>query len=308
MIVINWCRDVLVNSDTSLKNITGYSPSTIFNIRFSKNFVGEWPSDMIAVDSISQSASISFKVDVLKCPQHRCLYWDGPNTSDWTQWVEGFIIDSSSGKWVAPNIYIDQWIIAAMLHTDCSMLMTIFTDHDLNASYAVLESITFYWMLFFAIENSSSFIKQYFDQLTFIVSNWSTLLYPVFRWLEIIHSNSKFTDSFALNWSFIIFIILVFIVVWLTKNSSNKDNPCNSSKIFVIFKIKVLSKYINWISTYWWFCLFYEILEFQNLFDIRLLSYVLALIWMWIALLFSYWFVIYSTQKWCIWNRFTFHK
>lgn len=77
--------------------------------------------------------------------------------------------------------------------------MTVLTEHDLNASYALLESLTCYWMLFAVVETNASYIRQYFDQMLAVVSSCSSLLYPVYVWLGVISSPSGITNSFALN-------------------------------------------------------------------------------------------------------------
>lgn len=69
----------------------------------------------------------------------------------------------------------------------------------------------------------------------------------------------------------------VFVIVWLSKHlhdASDSSNANNQSKIWMMFRVKVLSKYIYWLSTYLWFCMFYELFEASQLHDASLLSYV----------------------------------
>ena len=80
-------------------------------MKLNKKFVGVWPSALIATDSYLQTASINFFINVLKWPQNCCLYWNGPKTIDWTEWVRGFLIDRSTGEWRVAQFYFDTWII-----------------------------------------------------------------------------------------------------------------------------------------------------------------------------------------------------
>ena len=154
---------MLITSNYSFQNLTLANPSSTFNLKFSKNFVGEWPSSLIAVDSILQTAIIGFIINVLKWPQSYCLYWDSSGTFDWTQWISGYVIDGVNRKWVPEAIYYDGWIIMAF--AILIILLTIFTDHDLNASNILLESITIYWMLFMCFKNKAINIKQYYERI-----------------------------------------------------------------------------------------------------------------------------------------------
>ena len=300
-IIINSWDDVLVNIDTSLKNISTSNPFSIFDLKFNKNFVGNCSSSLIAVDSLLQTASINFNVDVLKCPQDHWIYWNGPNTTDCTQWVSGYIINSSNGKWVAAYEYYDRWVIVIFIII--VFLMTFFTDHDLNASYVLLESLTFYWIIFYAFKNKSSYISQYFEQLTIITSHLNSLLVPVYNYFEITKNDEQITYSFVLNWATIIIVIWIYIVYsWFNHESENTNSQIENSLS------KFFSRYIHWSSTYLWFCLFIEIFSISNLQSLRLLSYITACVFILIAAIFSYWVVFYSSQEWLVWNRINIIK
>ena len=300
-IIINSWDDVLVNIDTSLKNISAFNPSSILDLKFNKNFVGNCSSSLIAVDSLLQTASINFNIDVLKCPQNHWIYWDGPDTKDCTQWVSGYIVNSSNGKWVAAYEYYDRWFIAAFIII--VFLMTFYTDHDLNASYALLESLTFYWIIFYAFKNKASYISQYFEQLTMITSHLNSLLVPAYNYFMINNNDEQITNSFVFNWATIIIIIWIYIVYSCFNHESENTNRQIEHSLSKFF-----SRYIHWSSTYLWFCLFIEIFSFSNLQSLRLLSYITAWVFILTAVLFSYWVVFYSTQEWLIWSRINIIK
>ena len=300
-IVINSWNDVLVNTDTSLHNISVSNPTSILDLNFNKDFVGNWSSSLIAVDSLVQTASIKFNIHVLKCPQDHWIYWNGPNTKDCTQWVSGYIVNSSNGKWVAADEYYDRWFIAAFIII--VLLMTFFTDHDLNASYVLLESMTFYWIIFYAFKNKASYTSQYFEQLTMITSHLNSLLVPAYNYFEITDNDDQITSSFVLNWATIIIVIWIYIVY-----SCFSYGSVNTNKQIEHSLLKFFSRYIHWSSTYLWFCLFIEIFSINNPQNFRLLSYIATCVFILTALIFSYWVVFYSTQEWLIWSRFNIIK
>ena len=300
-IIINSWDDVLVNIDTSFKNISASDPSSILDFKFNKNFVGNCSSSLIAVDSLLQTASINLNIDVLKCPQDHWIYWNGPYTTDCTQWVSGYIINSSNGKWVTAYEYYDRWVIVIFIII--VFLMTFFTDHDLNASYALLESMTFYWIIFYVFKNKSSYINQYFEQLTMITSHLNSLLVPVYNYFEINNNDEQITYSFVLNWATIIIVIWIYIVYsCFNQKSENTNNQIENS-----FS-KFFSRYIHWSSTYLWFCLFIEIFSINNLLSFRLLSYIAACVFILNSVVFSYWVVFYSAQEWLICSRINIIK
>ena len=283
------------------KNISASNPSSILDLKFNKDFVGNCSSSLIAVDSLVQTASINFNIDVLKCLQDLWIYWNGPNIKDCTQWVSGYILNSSNGIWVTAHEYYDRWFIVTFIII--VFLMTFFTDHDLNASYALLESMTFYWVIFYAFKNKASNISQYFEQLTMIASHLNSLLVPAYNYFEITNNSEQITNSFVLNWATIIIIIWIYIAYLCFNHESE-----NTKKKIEHLLSKFFSRYIHWSSTYLWFCLFIEFFSINNPHNFRLLSYIVTCAFILIAVIFSYWVVFYSAQEWWIWSRINIIK
>ena len=214
-ITINWWDNVRISSNISFENISDSSSSSVLGVQINKDFIGEWPSKLIAVDSLLQTASIEFYIIALKWPQAHWLYWNGPNNIDWTTWVSGFVVDPKTGDWRIANVFFDWWII--IFFAIVVLLMTISTNHDLNASYILLESITYYWMLFFVFVNRENDIKSYFDSILLIITHFNYLVFPLFTWIVPINSQTGITDTLFENIKYLIIIydsyILCFIIL-----------------------------------------------------------------------------------------------
>ena len=138
-VIIQWWNNLRISDDVSFNNLTLVNPSNNFDLKFNKNYVGKWESQLIAIDSLLQTAIIDFYVDVLKWPQAHWLYWNGPDLKDCALWIKGFEIDGSTGACSMTQVYFDWWII--IVYVIIVLFATIFTEHDLNASYIFLESI-----------------------------------------------------------------------------------------------------------------------------------------------------------------------
>ena len=59
-----------------------------------------------------------------------------------------------------------------------------------------------------------------------------------------------------------------------------------------------------WASTYFWFWAIIEIFTFSELSDSRIISYIVTLALILFCSIFSYWFIIYPYENWCIWSRY----
>ena len=195
----------------SFQNITNFNPSFLLKLKFNKSYTGVWQSMMIAVDDILQTASITFYITVLKWSQTNCLYCNGPNSSDWTQWISGYIIDASSGKWVIEYVYFGWWII--IIFTIVILVITILTDNDANASYVLLENITLYWILLTAFKNRVWVTKQYSIQLSVVYTQLGSLIFPYFDWTTQTDPKIGITNSFLINWTTIFIAIWTFLLV-----------------------------------------------------------------------------------------------
>ena len=296
-IIINCWNNVRIISEVSLSSFSSINSQTLLILTFNKKFIGIWPSSLIAADSFLQTASINFFINVLKWPQRNWLYWNGPDTIDWTEWIRGYTVNSQSGEWMMAKFYFDKWIIIA--YTIIVLLMTIFTDQDLNASYILLESMTLYWILFIVFENRTWYIKQYLSEIFVIITHLNSLIFPYFDWLTNINSDSQISDSFLFNWGSILIIIGIFILSQVCKK-----NIANSRRLSFIFRIGIFSKYMYWASTYMIFWMLYEIAFIDSFISSRVLLLILSIVFMWFFLSSIYWLVIYPFQKWCIWSRY----
>ena len=225
-------------------------------------------------------------------PQTHWLYWNGPNIIDWVECYAGFKIDASTKEWRVSQLYFDSWIIISF--TILVLLMTILSDHDVNASYFLLESITYNWMLFLIFENKEWKIKQYFDQILVVITHLNSLIFPFLKSAFIIDG-----DAFILNWASCIVIILIFAISQSIKNENSRW-----SNILFIIRTQTFSKYINWASTYIWFWVFYELFQFNEVINSMVLSYILTAFLFLIFALFTNWFIIYSKETWCVWIRY----
>ena len=189
-------------------NFTNFNPSIYFDIIFKKTYVGNWQSNVIATDTYLQTSLISFSINVLRWSQTNWLYWNGPKASDWTEWVYGFKIDLQTKEWKVSEAYIESWII--ILFVIVVLLITVLSDHDLNASYILLESITLYWMLFIAFEEGELRIKYYFKQILVVLTHFNSLLFPLFDSTFIVNSNINITSTESIINNLIMFIYLFY--------------------------------------------------------------------------------------------------
>ena len=299
-IVLNWCQDVRINQEISFQGIKDFNPSSLAKLKFNKDYTGIWESLMIAVDDILQTASIAFNIIVLKWPQTNWLYCNGPNSSDWTQWMSGYFIDVSTGKWVAENVYFDWWIIVAF--TIIILIITVLTDSDVNASYVLLENITLYWILFSTFKSRVLLTTQYFIQLSVVYTQLGSLIFPYFDWAAQIDSNTGITNSFMINWITILMMIWAFVLVLVFKHQKAITNKY----ILRIFREKALAKYMFWTSTYLIFWMLHEIINVNEFTNFSLLLLVIGLLLASVFSVLAYWLVIYSSQTWCIWVRYPY--
>ena len=254
-IVSNFWSNTRISSEVSFSNTNLTQSKTLLSFTLNRNFIGIWLSSLIDVDSFLQTASVNFFINVLKCPQNHWLYWNGPDTIDWTEWIRGYVVDAKSGVWTIDQFYFDKWIIIS--HSIIVLLMTIFTDQDLNASYILLESVTLYWILFIAFGSRALYIKQYFSQIIVVITHLNSLIFPYFEWLININSDSQISDSFLSNWGSIFIIIGIFILSQVCKK-----NIVQLKGFSFIFRIRIFSKYMYWASTYMIFWMLYEMVFF----------------------------------------------
>ena len=296
-IIMKWCDNVLVSSDISSHDIPNSKLSSYFSFKFNNNFYGLCPSKLIAFDSILQTATIIFYIDVLQWPQEHWLYWNGPDIKDWIKCKGEYEVSTLTGECIIVEEYFEKWVI--MWFLVLVLLITIFTNHDLNASYILLESMTFYWMLFLIFKDRALSIKQYFNQILVVITHFNPLLLKPMNEKISVNNNTMITSSFFINWVSILAIISIYSFVWIRNNGI-----LTNSRILFMFRVSALSKYLQWASTYLWFCLFYEIINFDMLSDIKLFSYVFAITSLLACMLFSYWFIIYSSERWFLCNKF----
>ena len=110
-IAVKWWTEVDMISKDLKDSYINYNSETLLQIIFPKNYVGHWNSSVIAVDFFMQTSIIDFSINVLKWPQEHWLYWDGPETIDWTECIPGFLVDPSTGEWRVDVSYFDSWVI-----------------------------------------------------------------------------------------------------------------------------------------------------------------------------------------------------
>ena len=152
---------------------------------------------IIAYDSFMQTSLVTFYFNVLRWPQSYWLYWNGPRLIDWTEWIKGFVLDPSTGEWKETNSYFDTYAIISFVIV--VLLITILSDHDVNASYVILETITFYWMMFSVFNNREWTIKNYFSQITVAITHFNSLIFPLLSWIFEIEDSTKITNTIYKN-------------------------------------------------------------------------------------------------------------
>ena len=177
-LTLSMWTDVYFKSKSTQSIFTEISDFSYYEFTFKKNFIGSWGSSLIAVDSFMQTSLVNFSIEVLKWTQLHWLYWNGPNITQWTEWVRGFIIDLSTGEWRVAEFYFESWII--ILFVIVMLLITILSDQDVNVSYVLLESITLYWMLFLTFQENEWRIKQYFEQISVVLTHFNLFLFHLF--------------------------------------------------------------------------------------------------------------------------------
>ena len=91
-------------------------------------------------------------------------------------------------------------------------MITVLSDHDLNASYFLLESITLYWMLFIAFEEGELRIKHYFKQIIVVLTHSNSLLFPLFDSTFIVNSNINIT---ATGLQYILICLYIYFIIRL---------------------------------------------------------------------------------------------
>ena len=301
-IITNLCQDVKISQEVSFQGFKNFNPSSLVKLEFNKHYTGVWKSLLIAIDDILQTASIELYIVVLKWPQTNCLYCNGPNSLDWTQWISGYILDISNGDWVIEHKYFDSWII--IIFTIVILIITILTDHDVNASYVLLENITLYWMLSTVFKSRAWVTKQYFIQLSVVYTQFGAMIFQYFDWIARTDSNMGITNSFMINWATILIVIWAFVLVILF----NHLKIITNRYILHIFRVNALAKYMFWASTYLAFWILHEIINMNELINFSLLLFVIELLLASVYSVLIYWLVIYSSQTWCIWSRIPYLK
>ena len=294
-IIISWWNNMQINANSSLNNFTNTNSASNFELQLNKNFIGLCPSDLIAVDSLSQTVTINFYIDVLKWPQKECLYWNGPKAKEWTKWANLYTLDPATGDWIIQKHYFDFWIL--LWFSIFTILVTLFTDYDSSAWFILLEILTFYWMLFWVFSSYSSNIHQYFKELSIIITHFNSLFFFLYGGI-FVDPNTNLTNSLILNWATILIVICIFVVVYIY----NKDSESN--EVVSIFRVKVISKYMQWASTYIYFCTFYEIFTMKEYTSLKVLSLAFTFSFSLLLFLFSYWFEINSSHAWWVWSKF----
>ena len=196
-VFISFCSDVSTSSKDYQINFTDLNPVTYFQVTLNKNFLGSWKSNIIAFDLSEQASLATFYINVLKWPQRNWLYWNSPNIANWTEWIQGLVIDPSTREWKYGEPFFDKWIIISF--TIVVLITTVISDHDVNASYILLESITLYWMLFSVFDGREWKIKQYFDEISIVITHFNSVTSPLFSWiLGIENTEIKHTEYYLL--------------------------------------------------------------------------------------------------------------
>ena len=296
-IYLHFCTNILIKTNVSSKQISSDTASYYLNVDLDRNFIGICKSQAVALDTFSQTATIDFSIDVHIWPQIHWQYWSGPNKSDWIQWKDGYTLNSYTKECEIVDKYFDRWII--LVFTAIVLLMTVFTDHDLNVSYILLESITIYWIMFLPFKNNSLYIKHYFDQIDLIITQLNSAVMPLFGIFKNTNSNILISNSLLVNCMSILFIIAIFVISNLLKTRF-----IMLSKYSYYFRITALSKYMLWTSTYIWFWAFYEIINANNLTSFGVLSLIITLILIFIGFLLSFCLIIYSNQNCFLCNKY----
>ena len=98
LMVTGW-SNTDINTRDSINNFRDMNPLVQLEALLNSKFVGNCTSNIIAYDSYLQTWLVNFNINILQWTQANCLYWNGPNISDWIQWFSGFIIDSTTGEW-----------------------------------------------------------------------------------------------------------------------------------------------------------------------------------------------------------------
>ena len=177
---------------------------------FYKSYTGICKAHILGYDDIYQSALLTYYIKILKWPQHNWIYCEGPIQYDWTKCINGYTLDYLTKRWITKEAYIDRWIIIGF--TIFVWLATVITNYDSVISVLLLENISIYFVLFIVENKYTVVLNFYFEDLISVVTNLSSLLFPLYRIMDITFYG-QLSCSFSLNWLSMLLFISVFIIL-----------------------------------------------------------------------------------------------
>ena len=262
---------------------------------FYKSYTGVCKAGILGYDALYQSSILQYYIRILACPQNKWLYCEGPDQYDCTKCVKGYFLENSTKIWIRNLHYIDKWIIICF--AIIILLIMIVAEYDEDISVLLLENISIYYIMFLIENIYTTSINFYFDDLILVISNMSSLMFPLYKIIGIAFQG-QLSCSFFLNWLFIILIIHLF-VIWrkIILNSFLRKYFQNR------VKYKLIAKYLMWNMVFVYFWILVEIESIIYTFGM-LISFLFSCSALIISLLYLYWFVLNNQSDCLIWNSF----
>ena len=258
---------------------------------FYKSYVGKCKASIIGYNNFYQTSILFYNFTILVWPQQNCLYWEGSEKIDWTKCKFGYILNYNTNEWESADTFIDKWIIIGF--TICTIFATIFTQYDTDICFLVLEHISMYFILFISSNSSNLVASSYFKEVLAVISNMSSLLFPLYRQQFNIFNTTCISRYFILNWST---MVLLTVSLTIIRRCLNNSFNRNSNKSYYISKL--IAKYLMWNS---WFMLFWALYEIEDatISLAKILSLTFTIIWTLAFLSFTYWVILnYESECW----------
>ena len=296
--VITVCIDN-ENNNTASTMMRYVKPSMIIESTFYKSYIGTWKAGILGYDVLYQSALLQYHIKIIKWPQNNWLYWEGPNQYDWTKWVNGYVLENSTKQWIVKTRYFDKWAIISF--TIIIWLLVLTTEYNADVPILLLEHISIYFLLFMIKNTYTLSINYYFEELTSVVTNMSSLFFPLYKRIGVAFQG-QLSWSFSLNWSLMILFVIWFVLFRKLLMKSFKWEYLQDR-----FKYKIISKYLMWNMVFIYFWALIEIESIIYTFGL-LISFLLTTCWFIICLLYFYWFVLNNKSDWLLWNIFRWIK
>ena len=274
--------------------------SSTIETTFYKSYVGKCKATILGYNNFYQTSILFYNFIILVWPQQNWLYWESSEKTDWINCKFGYTLNFNTNEWERVDTFVDKWIIIGF--TIFTVLVTIFTKYDTDICILLLEHISMYFILFVSSNNSNLVARSYFNEVLVVISNMSSLLFPMYRHQFNIFNTSYISRYFILNWSAMVFLTVGLIIIRRCLNNSfNRD----SSKSYYISKL--IAKYLMWNSWFLLFWVFYEI-EDAQISLAKILSLAFTTIWILAFLSFTYWVVLNYESEWWICFRFKWMK